>query len=83
MPTKVQGSKPTVKKNIVPKPKETIIEKTVVDVLADFNSWVEETKQAANAKRKSLNDSGRTDITAHKIVINNLLIDKFRGSKWT
>ena len=78
MPTKQKRSKPTVK---APKPAEPIQE-IVPDVLADFTHWVEETTFLANNKQKSLIDSGRTNKTTHKTIINDVLKKQFQRAQW-
>lgn len=65
------------KKKTVPAAKITL------DLLDDFNSWVSECNDAANAKVRELINAGRNDPVSHKRIVDKVLIGMFRGSKWS
>lgn len=68
--------KPKTEKKSVPNAK-------TLDVLDDFNQWVDSCRKAVNAKMDELKSSGRTNSTAQITACNNELINKFRGAKWS
>ena len=78
---------PSVKKSVptvhTEQLSESVAKKDTPNPLDEFDAFVIKCRNAVNISLKELKASGRDDYYAHKLRCTKVLINEFRGSKWS